>query len=87
MLTDGWAVVESSIGMSALSDIFGKKVTYRLHPIVVQMRPQAAVAKVYDGGNLLFTAKGATEQDALGLAKAWVDEQDESLSIYDLTTG
>jgi hypothetical protein len=87
MLSDGWMIVESSVGMTALSNIFGQKVNYRLHRIVVQMTPKSAVATVYDGLNSVFMAQGQTEKEALDRAKAWVDEQDESLPIYDLTTG
>ena len=87
MLSDGWMVVEGSVGMSALTNIFGQGVNYRLHRILVHMTPKSAVATVYDGSDVVFTAHAGSEEEALKRAKAWIDEQDESLPDYDLRAG
>ena len=79
--------VKAPLGMALVSALIGERIDYRTHEIAVRLHRLGAAATVYDGKKMVFEAHGMTEVDALNRAKAWIDEQDESLSEYDLHTG
>ncbi len=86
-MSGGDSSVKTPLGMALISALVGERMDYRAHDIAVHLDRIGASAKVYDGKRAVFTAHGMTEADAFNRAKAWIDEQDESLSEYDLHTG
>ena len=57
---------------------------YRLHVIKVKAQGRNYVAHIYDGTRKVFETHGVDSEQALRVAKAWIDEQDEVTPTYDL---
>lgn len=57
---------------------------YRLHVIKVKIQGRNYVAYIYDGPRQVFETHGVDSEQALRVAKEWIDEQDEVIPNYDL---
>lgn len=57
---------------------------YRLHVIKVKPQGRSYAASIYDGTRKVFETHGVDTEQALRVAKAWIDEQDEVAPSYDL---
>lgn len=57
---------------------------YRLHVIKVKAQGRNYVAQIYDGPRKIFETHGVDSEQALQVAKTWIDEQDEVTPSYDL---
>ena len=57
---------------------------YRLHVIKVKPQGRNYAAHIYDGTRKVFETHAVDSEQALRIAKAWIDEQDEVAPGYDL---
>lgn len=57
---------------------------YRLHVIKIKPQGRTYTAHIYDGTEKVFETHGVDSEQALRIAKAWIDEQDEVTPTYDL---
>ena len=57
---------------------------YRLHVIKVKAQGSNYAAHIYDGPRKVFETHGVDSEQALRVAKEWIDEQDEVIPNYDL---
>ena len=72
-------------GIIGLQRVRGRQFEYRLHQVELSTRRMGEVtATIYDGDRVVFVAHGHDEDQAIREARAWIDEQEEVASEYDL---
>jgi len=68
----------------AAEDVYPSSFEYRLHKIQTVDEGDEVVALIYDGEQEVRREFGKDYHQAIVRAKAWIDEQDEPVSEYDL---
>jgi len=68
----------------AAEDVYASSFEYRLHRIETMVEGNEVVALIYDGEQEVQREYGKDYHQAIAHAKAWIDEQDETVSEYDL---
>ncbi|MEZ4674747.1 MAG: hypothetical protein R2932_10960 [Caldilineaceae bacterium] len=70
----------------ASEDVYPSTIEYRLHKIETVQAVKEVVAIVFDGEQEVHREYGKDYRQVIEHAKAWIDEQDESVDEFDLHT-